>query len=155
MSYSTCFGDSFDYKFGFTRTPRNPEGVGCEGERRRWRRKRAVAGEKYERTRCNALHRRTRQYFSQGLSNPTPTTTKNHLKSRNFGWFAFLYKSLKMAFSNEILMSCIFFYKKSRNILRCTPKSYKLFGVFFCAVCTLWGTAFLPGAKLYESLITL
>ena len=75
------------------------------------RKKRAVAGGKYERTRCNALHRRTRQYFSQGLSNPTPTTTKNHLKSRNFGWFAFLYKSLKMAFSNEILMSCIFSIK--------------------------------------------
>ena len=34
--------------------------------------------------------------------------TKNHLKSRNFGWFTFLQKSLKSDFSNEILMSCIF-----------------------------------------------
>ena len=44
----------------------------CEGERRRWRRKRAVAGEKYERTRCNTLHRRTRQYFSQEQRIPPP-----------------------------------------------------------------------------------
>jgi len=49
--------------------------------------------------------------LSHGAEDPTPATKTNHLKSRNFGWFSFLQKTQKAAFSNEILMSCIFSIK--------------------------------------------
>ena len=65
--------------------------------------------------------------LSHGAEDPTPATTTNHLKSRNFGWFTFLQKSLKSAFSNELY----FFYKKVKKIPKCAPKGLQTFwGVF-------------------------